>query len=392
MAAVGCVVLLLAGCAAASQAQVADAGASGPVVTAPSTPSPTVPPLPRPTRPPANSLTAERMVEIETQCPDQARPRELAALTQEQAAAVDFLTSTGQCDEVSHVIAEPDAPAFESPMQYIDPDCPRGDVLSFWAHFDDDLLFGSPALPQELDAGHCLRTFFATGSDAGRGPEYATSREAGIRVAYDQLRGRSGPWTDETVRLRSGLTVTATWPSDDRRITLFFLRLPDGGLDAGGFAATGYQSLPMLLDGTISVMTTIDTGAAVTRDQLVATALELVHAYRTIRVLAHLPGYAVGADGDHPDHQAIGTTIALAADADAELAAILDVAQGYGVRYRDWNIPDAELARKIAVFIAYAAYDPQIGCATPEACLARRSFGEWLPRQYLADYTAIQRR
>lgn len=349
-------------------------------------------PLPRPERPHANSLTAEQVAQIEVGCPDETWLRELTAMNETQAAAVDYLAGSGQCDVIAHAIQKPDVPAFVSPMQYIDPDCPRGDVLSFWAHFDDDLLFGSPALPQELNAGHCLRTFFATGSDAGRGLEYGTSREIGIRLAYDLLRGRSGPWVDDTVTLRSGLTVTATWPADDRRITLFFLRLPDGDLDAAGFAATGYQSLPMLVAGTIPAMTTIDTGVPVTLDQLVSTVIELVHAYRTVRVLGHMPGFAVGAEGDHPDHQAVGTLLALAADADAELSAELDVAQGYGVRYRDWNIPDADLAQKIAVFIAYAQHDPQIGCATPDACLARRNFGEWLPRQYLSDYASIERR
>lgn len=377
---------LLGACAPVGQ----ESGAAAPLPTASVTPSPTA--TPKPPRPHANSLTTVQLALIEAACPDATRLPELIAMTEDQAAAVSFLASSGQCEVIPPVISEPDPHPFTSPMQYIDPDCPRGDVVSFWAHFDDDLIFGSPALPQELDAGHCLRTFFATGSDAGRGAEYGVGREVGIRVAYDQLRGRSGPWTDDTVTLRSGLTVTATWPSDDRRITLFFLRLPDGGLDGRGFPATGSQSLPMLIDGTMPAMTTIDTGAPVTRDQLIATALELVHAYRTVRVLSHLPGFAVGAEGDHPDHQAFGTAIAWAADADASLSSILDVAQGYGVRYREWNIPDADLARKIAVFIAYAAYDPQIGCATQDACLARRNFGEWLPRQYLTDYASIQLR
>src|SRR5690606_19535645 len=112
-----------------------------------------------------------------------------------------------------------------------------------------------------------------------------------------------------------GITLAISRPIGDPRVTLFFLRLPDGGLDAGGFPSTGWTSLPQLLAGSISELHMIDTDAPVTLDAISATVAELYNAYLPTTVMAHLPGSAEGTAGDHPDHQVTGDIVMRTTDA-----------------------------------------------------------------------------
>lgn len=385
LAAVGAIVggsVLLASFASSSPGW---PGADRPAAAA--TPSASARPIathtPTPTPTPSNDLGPAGIAEIAAECPA-VDADALEGLGQPAADAARFFADTAQCPDLSVVIDGTEPTQFDSPLQYVDPACPGGDVLSVWAHYDDDLIFGNPALAAELDAGSCLRALFLSAGDAGRGIDYATGRELGLRAAYDLLLGRSGPWEDRTVTLRSGLTATVTRPAGDDRVSLLFLRLPDGGLDGAGFSATGRESLARLVAGELDAMHSIDTGAAMSLDQLVAAVTELSESYRPTRFLANLPGFASGSEGDHPDHQSVGTIVATAMERTPDaFGETVDFAQGYGVRDRPENLSSAELDRKLEMFIAYAAYDPQIGCATPESCLARRNFGEWLPHQYL---------
>ncbi|UWF77267.1 PIG-L family deacetylase [Microbacterium neungamense] len=360
------------------------------------TPIATPTPTPAPVVPVArNGLTAERIAQLQASCPQQL-PAEVAGrlpfdLSQARADAVDFFASTGQCGDVPAVLNTPDAAAaeFRSPVQYLTPACPAGTIVSFWAHFDDDLLFGSPTLPEALDAGQCLRSFFFTNGDAGKGRDYAVGREEGIRLAYDAMRGASTPWTDRTVTLRSGLTVLLTQPADDPRITLIMLRLPDGNLTGDGFPVTGSQSLAKLWLGGIDWMTTFDTAVQVTLDELKATVAELSAGFAATRVLAHMPGFAAGATGDHPDHRVVGRIVASQAESGAIDPAVVSYAQGYPVAQRPANLTDAQLDRKLRIFAAYAGHDPVIPCSQGRDCLAVRKFGDWLRRQYLVSHQEL---
>ena len=65
-------------------------------------------------------------------------------------------------------------------------------VLSIWAHYDDDLIFGNPAIDAAIGRGEPVTSVFLTGSDAGRGMQYAADREHGLRLAYEHMRGAAG--------------------------------------------------------------------------------------------------------------------------------------------------------------------------------------------------------
>ena len=322
----------------------------------------------------------------------------LRDLSQWAADAMQYFASVAQCDQLPAMVArdaartDPEGMVFSSPLQFIEPACPGATVVSFWAHYDDDLIFANPALQEALDAGGCLRTFFFTESDAGEGKSsYAANREAGIRAAYDVIRGSSGPWTDQTVLLRSGITLTLTRPDGDNRVSLLFLGLPDGGLQGSGYRNTGLESLPKLIDGDIAEMHTVSSGQAVTLDQLQSTVVELVNSYGASEVLAHLPGFAEGAGGDHPDHRSVGRIVAAPVDTGLINGAIVQFAQGYPVARRPANVTGDPLSRKLNAFSVYASHDPVISCRDAAGCLRVNNFGAWLQRQYLIPYAELVR-
>lgn len=339
---------------------------------------------------PVNTLTAARRTEItEQQCPTAVTQEALRALPESAANAVDFLATSAQCVLIGTVLQTPVQPqTFISPLQYSAP-CPAPATLSVWAHYDDDLIFGSPTIPNAMAAGQCIRTLFITGSDAGKGAEYALERERGIRAAYDVMRDVRSEWVDAVVTLCSGVTITTTSPVDEPRIVLLFVRLPDGGLGAGGFGATGYQALPRLVSGAVAEITTTDTGQSITLPELENTISEIVQTYTPQSILAHLPEADPRSTGDHPDHSATGALVAGLVDSGAIDGAVVQYAIGYPSEWNAVNLGGDELQVKLDAFAAYAAHDSVLHCSTPQGCLGVRKFGAWLQRQYLVPDAEI---
>lgn len=394
--------LALAGCTAPERSA---APTPTPSATASITPSATPTPTPTVTEPPSrNNLTGDQIFAMADACgglaaADPAVPgMPLRDLSQWAAEALMFFASTAQCPEIPAVVArdaartDPEGTVFASPLQLIEPACPAATVVSFWAHYDDDLIFANPVLQQAFDSGDCLRTVFFTDSDAGEGnSSYSANREAGIRAAYDAIRGESGPWVDRTVPLRSGVTLTLTRPEGDSRISLLFLRLPDGGMNGTGYRNTGSESLNELIIGDLPVLHTLDTGQEVTLDQLQGMVVEVVNGYRASEVLAHLPGFAAGSSGDHPDHRSVGRIVADPVDAGYIDPNIVQYAIGYPTAGMLANIKPGPLARKVKTFAIYAARDRVIKCNDSDTCLKVPRFGDWLQRQYLIAHNDLER-
>lgn len=372
-------VLALSGCGTPSEAEATGARTISTVVLTPP--------------PPPNDLSDEQVAQITTvQCVDAISEDTVRALVQTQADAVEFFASTGQCGDIAAVVAAGEAaPAFISPLQYVEAPCPAGTLFTIWAHYDDDLIFGSPTIPQALDAGQCVRNLYLTGSDAGMGLDYGYGREDGLRAAYDVIMGAPLEWEQRAVTLANGLTLAISRPIGDPRVTLFFLRLPDGGLGAGGFPATGMTSLPQLLAGQISELHMIDTGEAVSLDAIGSTIVELYNSYQPQTVMAHLPGSAEGTRGDHPDHQVTGDIVMRAADSGQVDPAKVIYAQGYPSEERPQNLDGDTLQRKLEAFAVYASYDPVIPCSNADSCRGVNHFGAWLLRQYPIPHSEIVR-
>lgn len=361
--------------------------------------SPTLVPPPPPEAEPGVMPTASpsalddaRITELTAMCPGALSAEALRMLPQYGADAVNFFANTGQCGDIGAVLAAGEYPRpFGSPLQYVDAPCPAGTLLTVWAHYDDDLIFGSPAIPQALAANHCVRTLYLTASDAGRGAQYGLNREAGLRAAYDAMRGASTPWESRTVLLTNGITLAMTRPTGDPRITLFFLRLPDGGLDANGFSATGHGSIPKLLDGLVPDIQRVGGGAPLVAVDLPAAVSQLYDAYAPQTVMTSLPDIAEGSRGDHPDHARTGNIIADMVDRGVVDPNRVIYAQGYPTGGRPANVQGDELARKLDAFVKYAAHDSVLTCSTPDTCRKLPRFGASLLRQYLTPHTAIVR-
>jgi len=264
-------------------------------------------------------------------------------------------------------------------------------VAGVWAHYDDDLLFATPTIDRAIHDGYRVRNLFLTASDAGKGmSSYVSDRETGIRAAYDVMRGSSTAWADRTTVLPNGVAVTTTSPEDDPRISLSFLRLPDGGLTGGGWFPTGYQTIPKLLGGQIPVLKTLDTGEEFTPARLVATIAAFVADAGATAVFANLPDFAPESAGDHPDHGCAGRLVAAAVDAGLIDRTIVRFAVGYPSSALPINLDADAVARKVAVFAAYGEHD-DVMSRSPEDYLALSGFGDWLRREHLIDARVVAR-
>ncbi|MBD8206323.1 PIG-L family deacetylase [Microbacterium sp. CFBP 8790] len=255
-------------------------------------------------------------------------------------------------------------------------------TLAVWAHADDDIIFANPALAGAIRSGGTVRAVYVTAGDAGRGLVYAEKREAGIRAAYDCMRGSTAPWATTQIELHSGARVTRFVPSDDPRLSITVLRLADGNLDATGFASTGSAGLTQLINGTTPTLHPIDGAPAYTLDMLTATLAELADAARPQRVSTNVPHGSAFARGDHPDHSAVGSLMRAIVPTVGIPAAAVSYFVGYPSKREPANVTGALLDDKVDIYETYAAHDPVVTCENASACLAQPGFGQWLRRSY----------
>ena len=252
-------------------------------------------------------------------------------------------------------ITPPDAPAALSPAV----EAPGIDTaMMVWAHADDDIIFANPGLADAILSGATVRAVYVTAGDAGKGIDYAREREAGIRAAYDVMRGVTGEWDEREITLLSGARITRFVPADEPRLSISVLRLPDGGLDAKGFAATGNAGLTQLINGDAAELVPIDGGPAYDLPRLTATL------------------------ADHPDHACVGSLVRASAPAVGLTAERMSYYLGYPSQDQPVNVTGAVLDAKVEVYRTYAADDPVVRCAEASTCLAQPGFGEWLRRTY----------
>lgn len=246
------------------------------------------------------------------------------------------------------------APTPASPIA--DPGACTGGSMQIVAHEDDDLIFLSPDLLQELGSApdRCLRTVYVTAGDGGKDRHYWRSREKGIEAAYARATGMPNRWQQGYITA-GGHRVLAETLVARPSVSVVFLRLPDGMLTGDGSESYGNQSLTRLLDGRITDMTAVDTSATYTaaglRDELVA----LLDATRPdlVRTTDYVHGLD---DGDHGDHHA---TAYLTRDASrlVDFPHTLVSYQGYPSAQRPQNLGGDALARKLEIYDTYQAYE-----------------------------------
>src|SRR4051794_36957234 len=74
-------------------------------------------------------------------------------------------------------------------------ECPAGATMNIVAHPDDDLLFQSPDLLHDVQAGKCVRTVYITAGERGGDVHTLEFRESGVEAAYAQMAGVANSWT-----------------------------------------------------------------------------------------------------------------------------------------------------------------------------------------------------
>lgn len=259
--------------------------------------------------------------------------------------------------------------------------CDGPTIMNIVAHQDDDLLFMSPDLLQDVRAGHCIRTIYVTAGDAGNGLFYWLKREQGSEAAYSQMLGTNPIWTQRVVQVADHQFVTIASPKDNNKVALIFMHLPDGSPSGKGYSASHYESLQKLMAQKIKVIHSVTNDSSYSPDQLTDSLLSLMHTYKpnTIRTQADIDGEQYR---DHSDHHTVGQFATLAYNKYKETAAANLISYiGYPIHEREENVTGDDLANKEAAFLRYAAFDSSV-CQSAEECDQTVTYNAYLRRQY----------
>ncbi len=268
-----------------------------------------------------------------------------------------------------------------TPEQLPTPTCDYT-LMNVVAHQDDDLLFLSPDLLHDIDAGHCVRTVYITAGDAGHDKLYWQSRERGSEAAYDSQLGNKAIWEQRTLKLNNHEFITVANPRDNPRVSLLFLRLPDGNIRGQGFSASNFESLQQLEAGGIVDLHAVDSQSEYTLDDLSAALVQLMSIYRPVAIHTQAPYSPGDMFKDHSDHMAVGRiTESAHAQYDPSGAVPIDYYFGYPIRAFAPNVPDGDMQRKANAFFAYARFDGGV-CRTLATCDEHSYYGAFLWRQY----------
>ncbi|MHB8498875.1 MAG: PIG-L family deacetylase [Acidimicrobiales bacterium] len=250
------------------------------------------------------------------------------------------------------------------------------------AHADDNLLFMSPDELTLIRDGAAVQVVYLTTGDAGRGTAYWHLREAGAKAATAAMAGVSNRWRRGSIHA-NGYELVLETLIDAPRLTIVFVRLPDGAVDGSGYADTHYESLKKLWTGEIPYISSAD-GSRYSSAQLESTLASIATQYRPDAIYTQdFLGYF--GDGDHTDHVATGllTTHGVS----SQLAGTDGIIgyQGYPIHALPPNVSGELLAKKEQAFLVYSHYDPD-GCTPLAECFApglfAATYGSWLERQY----------
>ncbi|MCB5291961.1 hypothetical protein BJQ90_01392 [Arthrobacter sp. SO3] len=255
--------------------------------------------------------------------------------------------------------------------------------MNIVAHQDDDLLFQSPSLLSKIRGGLCVRTVYVTAGDANDSEAYWSSREAGVRAAYAQIAGVEDTWTTADAGI-AGHPIPVSTLAGAPKISLAFMRLPDGFRDGRGGSDYGYQSLQKLYVGAISTISAVNSSSSYTLTELQVTILALMNSFQPDQI-ATLDFAGSYGDGDHSDHHTVGYLV-WAAQQKYAVPHTVTGYQGYPISDRPANVADPDLTDKTNAFLAYAQHDSKT-CTTADAC-STNSVGGWLARSYTVDPTA----
>ena len=268
--------------------------------------------------------------------------------------------------------------------------CDRPTTMNIVAHQDDDLLFMSPDLIHDIEAGRCVRTVYVTAGDSGAGKFYWLGREQGSEAAYSKMLGGRQLWVQRTARLANNQFVTLASPRGNHNISLVFMHLPDGNLHGQGFKASKYASLASLEAGKIGSITSTSGQSNYNSTQLVSALAALMNFFQPteIRTQANLANLKYP---DHSDHLEVGHYVKRAYEEyetkrfENKLVIPLKFYIGYPVQGLPANVAGDDLKQKKAAYFAYSVLDNAV-CHTEQQCNNASTLGKYLERQYANPY------
>ncbi|MCF2526830.1 PIG-L family deacetylase [Yinghuangia soli] len=258
------------------------------------------------------------------------------------------------------------------------PPRPGDRVLNVVAHHDDDLLFLSPNLIQDLQSGAHVRSMYFVASDYRKYPQYMKDREEGVRQAYALALGRKpSEWRFEPYA--AGGVQATLWKLGDN-VSILETRIPDG------FRKTplGAERLWALYAENKTIATRPgDTfpEQKVNRDALVRYLHEVVAEYRptvlnTLDPTADLQGTPDAQGGFHQDHIAVSRLVIFAFEGRPG-APQINYFRDYTIDGAPANLAKAQAKLKAKYFHKYTEHDSDAA--------SNKAYDPWLERLYQVD-------
>jgi LmbE family N-acetylglucosaminyl deacetylase len=252
--------------------------------------------------------------------------------------------------------------------------CPAGASMQIVAHPDDDLLFQSPDVLHDIQAGKCVRTVYVTAGE--RGDEVAMNqREEGVEAAYAMMAGVANSWTTADAGVPTHPMPLVTL-SGRPNVSLVFVRLPEGTWGDGGTVRD--ETVKNLWLGNVSQMTADNGSSTYTKSDLTATLSALMRALQpdTVRTQDYVGTFG---DGDHDDHHAtayFAQSAHLSYGTSHTFVGYLD----YATEDNPQNVFNSDLTTKTNAFYGYLEFD-SAPCGDPPNC-GTNEYSLWLKRQY----------
>lgn len=173
----------------------------------------------------------------------------------------------------------------------VQPPANSGAHYYFVAHQDDDLLFINPDVINGIRAGRTVQTTYVTAGDAGQPASYWMGREDSVRNAYATMANVANNWNCATQTYLTNKRVVVCRLASLPRISLAFMRLPDGGLLS-------------LWSNQVPTLTTVDGSSVYSRAELINVLATIISQGTPARVGTLDSTGAYGSD--HNDHVTVG--------------------------------------------------------------------------------------
>lgn len=249
--------------------------------------------------------------------------------------------------------------------------------LRIVAHEDDDLLFMNPDLHESIVAGRTVRTVFLTAGDAGADDAYWNGREEGILEAYASMASATNAWESHALSL-SGRQLQLRSLKGLPRISVVFLRLPDGNGHGQGFPARGKESLAKLWEGKMPSLHPVDGSASFSKPELIRLLASLMADFHAQTV--DTQDWSRRFRGDHSDHLT-GALFAHEAERNYAAPHRARAYRGYNQVSEPLNLLAVQKGSKEKFFLAYARHDERL-CKRGSACRAHTDYPSLIGRQY----------